>query len=98
MGTSYMNEEELMINTLDNAIYMNMKNDVSYVFDFKMNLYEHQSTLNPNMPLSNLFYVERLLETELEQMDKKKSIYSSKIVKISTPEFIVFYNGQDHVV
>ena len=74
---------------------MNMKNDVSYVFRFEMNIYEHQSTINPNMPLRNLFYVARLLESELEQMDKKKSLYSSKIIKIPTPEFIVFYNGQE---
>ena len=61
-GTNYSNTDDLRINTLENAVYMNMKNDVSYVFRFEMNLYEHQSTLNPNMPLRNLFYVARLLD------------------------------------
>lgn len=95
-GTNYTNEEDLRINTLENAVYMNVKNDVSYVFRFEMNLYEHQSTLCPNMPLRNLFYVSKLLESELEQMEKKKSIYGSKLIKIPTPEFIVFYNGKEH--
>lgn len=66
-GTNYKNEKELRINILENAVYMNMKNDVSYVFRFEMTLYEHQSTLCPNMPLRDLFYVSRLLESELEQ-------------------------------
>ena len=94
-GTNYKNENELRINTLENAVYMNMKNDVSYVFRFEMTLYEHQSTLCPNMPLRDLFYVSRLLESELEQMDNKKSLYGNKLVKIPTPEFIVFYNGRE---
>ena len=42
--------------TLENAVYMNMKNDVAFLVDFQLNLYEHQSTWNPNMPLRNLFY------------------------------------------
>ena len=40
-GTHYTNVNDLRINTLENAVYMNMKNDVSYVFRFEMNLYEH---------------------------------------------------------
>ncbi len=42
--------------TLENAVYMNMKNDVAFLVDFQLNLYEHQSTWNLNMPLRNLFY------------------------------------------
>ncbi len=94
-GTNYSNTDDLRINTLENAVYMNMKNDVSYVFRFEMNLYEHQSTLNPNMPLRNLFYVTRLLESEVENYLENKSIYGSKLIKIPTPRFIVFYNGQE---
>jgi hypothetical protein len=42
-GTNYTDAENLEINTLQNAIYMNMKNDVSFIFNFQVNLYEHQS-------------------------------------------------------
>ena len=47
--TDYINEDDLEIATLENAIYTNMKNDVSFIFDSQLNLYEHQSTVNPNM-------------------------------------------------
>lgn len=79
------------MNTLDNAVYMNMKNDVSFVFGFYLNLYEHQSTFSPNIPLRDLFYIARLLEKEISG----QSLYTSGIVKIPAPKFIVFYNGQE---
>ena len=56
-GKHYENPEELEINTLENAIYMSMQNDVSFLIDSRLSLYEHQSTYNPNLPLSFLFYV-----------------------------------------
>ena len=48
-GSEYQNPDELEITTLDNAIYMRMKNDISFLIDGYMSLYEHQSTFNPNM-------------------------------------------------
>ena len=93
-GTNYTNVDDLRVNTLENAVYINMKNDVSYVFRDEMNLYEHQSTINPNMPLRNLFYVASLLEAEIDRLEDDKLIYGSNIVKIPTPRFVVFYNGK----
>ena len=88
-GTHYDNPEDLEITTLENAIYMNMKNDVSCILDMRMNLYEHQSSVNPNIPLRDLFYVARLYE----KFTIGKDLYSSKRIMIPTPKFIVFYNG-----
>ena len=88
--TDYKNPDLLHVNTLENAVYMNMKNDVSFIIDCEVNLYEHQSTYNPNMPLRNLFYISRLLET----MIHKRSLYSNKLLSLPTPHFIVFYNGE----
>lgn len=90
-GTAYANPEELQINTLDNAIYMNIKNDISFIVGFYLNLYEHQSTYNPNMPLRDLFYIARLLEKEVGN----KSFYTSALLRIPTPKFVVFYNGTE---
>ncbi len=87
--THYENSDELEVNTLENAIYLNMKNDVSCVLDFNLNLYEHQSTVNPNMPLRDLFYVARLYE----RIIRNSNLYAGKAVHIPTPRFIVFYNG-----
>lgn len=50
-GTNYTDVAMLQYNTLENAIYMNVKNDVSFLIGHWMNLYEHQSTWNPNVPL-----------------------------------------------
>ncbi|MCM1159842.1 MAG: hypothetical protein NC412_01340 [Roseburia sp.] len=68
---------------------MNMKNDVSCVLDMWMNLYEHQSTVNPNIPLRDLFYTARLYENVII----KRDIYSSKRIMLPAPKFITFYNG-----
>ncbi len=87
--THYTNVEDLEITTLENAIFMNMKNDVSFIFDCELNLYEHQSTVNPNMPLRDLFYVSKVLQKLVKDYD----LYGSKLVKIPTPCFVVLYNG-----
>lgn len=90
-GTDYKNSEELEIVTLENAIYMNMKNDVAFVLYDLLNLYEHQSTFNPNMPLRNLFYISR----EYEKLVDNKSLYFSSKLPLPTPRFVVFYNGTE---
>ena len=90
-GTNYTEVENLEINTLQNAIYMNMKNDVSFIFNFQVNLYEHQSTVNPNMPLRDLIYVTKLFQNIVRDYD----LYGSTLVKIPAPRFVVFYNGTE---
>ena len=89
--TNYTNVEDLEINTLENAIYLKVKNDVSFVFNFYLNLYEHQASLNPNMPLRDLFYVSDLLQA----ITAEENIYSSSLITIPTPRFVVFFNGDD---
>ena len=88
-GTDYKNPEELEITTLENALYMNMKNDMSCVMDFSLNLYEHQSTVNPNIPLRDLFYVSKILQGLIV----KEDLYSSRRIQIPVPRFYMFYNG-----
>lgn len=89
--TSYTDVDKLEITTLENAVYMNYKNDISFVFDFELLLYEHQSTFNPNMPLRDLLYVTRVLQNRI----KGKNLYSKSLIKIPAPRFVVFYNGTD---
>ena len=87
--SDYKNPEELEIVTLGNAIYMGMKNDLAFILDMNLYLYEHQSTVNPNIPLRDLFYI----AAEYQKLIDRKSLYSSAIQKIPTPGFFVFYNG-----
>lgn len=89
--SNYTNPDDLMITTLDNALYLSMKNDVSYVLYDQLLLYEHQSTVNPNMPLRDLFYVSDVYS----KLTVNMNLYSSTLQKIPEPHFFVFYNGTD---
>ena len=91
-GTNYEDPEELEINTIDDAVYMGMKNDISCIIDSQMTLFEHQSTLNPNMPLRGLLYFSKLYDQYIET--KRKSVYGRRLVKIPTPRYFVLYNGR----
>lgn len=88
-GKDYKDPELLEINTLENAIYMSMQNDLSFIIYMRLNLYEQQSTFNPNMPLRNLFYVSNLYSAIVSN----ENIYGTKLIKLPTPMFVVFYNG-----
>lgn len=90
-GTAYMDASQLEIVTLDNAIYMGMKNDLAFIINTNLFLYEHQSTYNPNMPLRDLFYI----SGEYQKLVDLKSLYTSTRLRIPTPNFIVFYNGTE---
>lgn len=90
-GRHYENPDELQIVTLENAVYMGMKNDLAFLLDTGIYLYEHQSTINPNMPLRDLFYI----SSEYNGLVDKKSLYSSTVQKIPAPNFVVFYNGEE---
>lgn len=90
-GTHYTNVDCMEITTLENAVYMNYKNDISFVFAFELLLYEHQPTFNPNMPLRDLFYVCSVLQGRV----RDDNLYSRRTVRIPAPKFIVFYNGTD---
>jgi hypothetical protein len=54
-------------------------------------LLEHQSTINPNMPLRLLLYIARIYE----KIIAGKKIYSVEKVAIPMPEFFILYNGTD---
>ena len=90
-GTSYQDPEELEFTTIENAIYMGIKNDLSFLIDSFMNLYEAQSTFNPNMPLRGLFYLSQIYQGYVNA--RGLDIYGSRRVKLPMPRYLVFYNG-----
>lgn len=89
-GTSYDDPDLLQVNTLENAVYMSMQNDVSFIIDMRLNLYEHQSTYSPNLPVRYLLYVADVYSDYTKDMN----LYGTKAVKLPTPRFVIFYNGQ----
>ena len=92
-NTNYTNPDELEITTLEDVIYMSMKNDMSFIISSTLNLYEHQSTFNPNMPIRGLMYFSRLYEAYIKRHGF--DIYSGSLVKLPRPQFIIFYNGRN---
>lgn len=88
---NYGNPELLTINTLENAIYMSMYNDLSFIIDSRVSLFEQQSTHNPNMPIRFLFYISDMYSG----MTADQNLYGTRLIQIPAPRFIVFYNGKD---
>ena len=89
-GTNYTMEDDFEYTMMEDDVYMKMKDDVSFMVGTSLNLYEHQSTYNPNMPLRGLFYFASLYRKMIEGNER---VYSTKLLKIPNPKFIVFYNG-----
>lgn len=91
--SNYSDPELLEITTLEDVLYIGIKNDVSFLIDNCMNLYEAQSSWNPNMPLRGLFYFSRLYSSYVES--RHLDIYSRTQLSLPEPRYIVFYNGTD---
>ena len=90
-GRNYDDPEMLTITTLENALYMSVHNDLSFIIDSRLSLYEHQSSPNPNMPLRFLIYLADIYAG----LVKDENIYGTKVIPIPAPQFIVFYNGKE---
>lgn len=87
----YSNPDDLVITTIDDVVYMRMKNDLSFIIDDIMSLYEHQSTYSPNLPLRGLFYFSAMYRNYIEPM--KQKLYTDSPLRIPFPVYLVFYNG-----
>lgn len=87
--------EDIIVNTLkdedgvQSGIFMKFRNDLSFIFDSHLHLYEHQSSVSDNIPLRMLFYVTMLIK----KLVTTKDLYKAKGINIPSPRFVVFYNG-----
>ena len=88
--TAYDNPGDIVVNTLEDVVYMGMKNDISFLLQEMLNLYEHQSTMSPNLPLRGLFYFAALYRKLLAN---DKDLYISRRIPLPLPRFVIFYNG-----
>jgi hypothetical protein len=92
-GSSYDDADELIITTIGDAIYLGMKNDCSFIIGNYLNLYEHQSTFCPNMPIRGLIYIVDIYQAYIAVMDL--NLYGSAQIELPTPKYVVFYNGEE---
>jgi hypothetical protein len=89
-GVTLPPDVPITINTLEGVLFMERVNDISFAVGNKLVvILEHQSTVNPNMPLRCLLYLARLYEKIIDNKD----VYKSKLVTIPRPECFVLYNG-----
>ncbi len=95
-GSSFTEEDDIVINTIEEAVFLSMHNDVSFLLGDTLNLYEHQSTYSPNFPMRMLLYVSQLYSKMIEtDSNKKGRMYTHSRVMFPTPKFYVFYNGKE---
>ena len=91
-GTDYEDASQLEVMTIESAVYIVMKNDLAFVVAGTINLYEHQSTYNPNLPVRFLIYLAEEYQKLVEQAEE--SLYGTRRISLSAPQCIVFYNGE----
>ena len=89
--SNYTDPEIVEIRTLDKGVSLSVRNDAAFVLDANLSIYEHQSTVCPNMPVRCIIYFSNIIE----KIIKSHNIYGKTLVKIPTPRFAIFYNGAE---
>lgn len=90
-GSEHTDISELEITTLEDVVYMKFKNDASFIIDCSLNVYEHQSTYNPNMPIRGFLYFADVYRNILTS--REYNLYGTKHIKLPIPKYVIFYNG-----
>jgi len=96
---NYPLDTPVIENTLEDALYKDRLNDLSFVLDDKiLVLIEHQSTINRNMALRLLMYAGRLYEKIVNtNEDLQNALYNEEQLQMPTPKFVVLYNGKENI-
>ena len=92
-GTNYTNEDEIEYVTIEGAMYLTRKNDLAFLLSDTLNMYEHQSTINPNLPVRFFIYLAEEFQKILDQ--QQKSEYGRSLIKLPVPKCVAFYNGTE---
>ena len=92
-GSDYTDPNAIEIATIKEIMYLGMRNDVAFIIAEEMNLFEHQATYNPNMPLRLMQYAGNLYEKYI--IERKLNKYGKKLIRLPAPKLVVFYNGTD---
>ncbi|MBQ7529752.1 hypothetical protein IJT10_07630, partial [bacterium] len=92
-GSNYTDANEIKFNTIENIVYMGMRNDVSFLVANTVSFYEQQSTFNPNMPM-RLFIYAGMVYAKYVKESNDYNRYSSSQQKAPTPKCVCFYNGE----
>lgn len=94
-GTDYTDAMDLEIVTIENAVYIVMKNDLAFLMVDVLSMYEHQSTVSGNLPVRFLLYLTEEYQKFVER--SAESIFGRKQIKLPVPKCVVFYNGEEEM-
>ena len=89
--SAHTDVEDIELNTIEDVLYMGMRNDVSFILKSVMSLYEQQSTYPTNMPVRDLMYVGKLYDKYIH--DNELNVYGEKQIRLPMPRLVTFYNG-----
>ena len=90
-ATSYDDPADIEYCRLEHSFSLTLRNDASFLIHMHLNLYGHQSTYSPNLPLRGLIYFTDILRDYVKQ----QNLFGRKTITIPTPHFVVFYNGTE---
>lgn len=93
-GSNYTEPELIEMQTLENGISLSIRNDAAFIVNMNLEIYEHQSTYNPNMPLRGLIYFTDIIKKRIK--DSNRDLLGRTLIKIPNPHFVVFYNGKEN--
>ena len=93
-NSNYTDPDMVELVTLEKGISLSIRNDASFIVGMDMNIYEHQSTYNPNMPLRLVIYFSETIKKLIKERDL--DLYGRKPIMIPSPHFAVFYNGTEN--
>lgn len=93
-NSSYTDESQIEVTTIgEGDLFIGMYNDSSFIISEELNLWEHQSSGCPNMPMRGFLYMAESYNRYIKEHDLSKQMYTTRLVKFPTPKFVVFYNG-----
>ncbi len=90
-GRHYSNPDDITFTTLDDAMYLEMRNDISFLIADTMVFFEQQSTPNPSLPLRLFEYAFVVLRKYVEE--NRVNLFSKGKKRIPRPRCVCFYNG-----
>lgn len=93
-NSDYTDETQIEVTTIgEGDLYIGMYNDSSFIISEELNLWEHQSTECPNIPMRGFLYMAESYNRYIKEHNLEKQMYTTRLIKFPTPKFIVFYNG-----
>lgn len=95
-GSTYTNPDDIEFTTIEDVLYMGMKDDMSFIITDMLNIYEQQSSFNPNMPMRYLIYAGMVYSKYAENNKHKINLYSRNLQRFPVPKLVCFYNGVEN--